>query len=33
LQQRKKSLADDLISEDAGFVKKLTAEDVEYLFS
>jgi SNF2 family DNA or RNA helicase len=33
LQQRKKSLADDLISEDAGFVKKLTAEDVDYLFS
>ena len=33
LQQRKKSLADDLISEDAGFVKKLTAEDVAYLFS
>lgn len=33
LQQRKKSLADDLISEDAGFVKKLTADDVAYLFS
>lgn len=33
LQQRKKTLAEDLISEDAGFIKKLTTEDVEYLFS
>lgn len=33
LQQRKKTLAEDLISEDAGFIKKLSTEDVEYLFS
>ncbi|MFI5140638.1 MAG: DEAD/DEAH box helicase, partial [Sphingobacteriales bacterium] len=33
LQQKKKSLADDLISEDAGFVKKLTKEDIAFLFS
>ena len=33
LQQRKKSLAEDLISEDTGFVKALTTEDVDYLFS
>lgn len=33
LQERKKSLADDLISEDVGFVKKLTVKDVAYLFS
>lgn len=33
LQQRKKSLVDDLISEDAGFIKKLTVDDVAYLFS
>jgi len=33
LQQRKKSLADDLISEDAGFIKKLSVDDVAYLFS
>lgn len=33
LQERKKSLADDLIGEDIGFIKKLTAEDVDYLFS
>lgn len=33
LQQKKKSLADELISEDAGFVKKLTKEDIAFLFS
>ena len=33
LQQKKKSLADELISEDAGFVKKLTREDIAFLFS
>ena len=33
LQDRKRSLAKDLISDDEGFVKNLTKEDVEYLFS
>ncbi|MBN9298388.1 MAG: DEAD/DEAH box helicase [Filimonas sp.] len=33
LQQRKKALADDLISEDSGFIKSLTTEDVDFLFS
>ncbi len=33
LQERKKSLASDLISDEAGFVKQLTREDVDYLFS
>ncbi len=33
LQERKKSLADDLISEETGFVKKLTADDISFLFS
>ncbi|SJZ59847.1 DEAD/DEAH box helicase [Sediminibacterium ginsengisoli] len=33
LQERKKSLAKDLITDDEGFVKSLTKEDVEYLFS
>lgn len=32
LQQRKKMLSDDLIQEDAGFVKNLSREDVEFLF-
>lgn len=32
LQERKKMLADDLIQEDAGFVKRLSREDVEFLF-
>lgn len=32
LQERKKSLADDLIQEDANFVKTLSREDVEFLF-
>ncbi len=33
LQQRKKQLAENLVSEDEGFVKSLTEEDIEYLFS
>lgn len=33
LQERKRSLAKDLISDDEGFVKSLTRADVEYLFS
>lgn len=33
LQERKRSLAKDLVSDDSGFVKSLTREDVEYLFS
>ncbi len=33
LQQRKKVLAENLVSEDEGFVKSLTEEDIEYLFS
>ncbi len=33
LQDRKRSLARDLIADDDGFVKNLTKEDVEYLFS
>jgi SNF2 family DNA or RNA helicase len=33
IQQRKKQLAEDLVSEDEGFVKSLTEEDIAYLFS
>ncbi len=33
LQQRKKQLASDLVTEDAGFIKKLTREDISFLFS
>ena len=33
LQEKKKSLAGDLIAEDAGFVKRLSRDDVMYLFS
>ncbi|WP_069658950.1 DEAD/DEAH box helicase [Arcticibacter eurypsychrophilus] len=33
LQQKKKSLADELINADSSFVKKLTKEDIEFLFS
>ena len=33
LQERKLALARDLITDDEGFVKSLTREDVEYLFS
>lgn len=32
LQERKQMLADDLIQEEAGFVKNLTRDDVEFLF-
>lgn len=33
LQDRKRLLAKELIGDDAGFIKKLSKEDVEYLFS
>jgi non-specific serine/threonine protein kinase len=33
LQEKKKLLAKELISDDAGFVKKLSRDDIEYLFS
>lgn len=33
LQEKKRMLAKELISDDATFVKALTREDVEYLFS
>jgi non-specific serine/threonine protein kinase len=33
LQDKKRALAKDLISDDSSFVKALTREDVEYLFS
>mgnify|MGYP001160594122 FL=1 len=33
LQEKKKALAKDIISDDTSFVKALTREDVEYLFS
>ena len=33
LQEKKRALAKDIISDDASFVKALTKEDVEYLFS
>ena len=33
LQDKKRSLAKDLITDDEGFVKTLSREDVEYLFS
>jgi len=33
LQERKRLLAKDLIADDTSFVKALTKEDVEYLFS
>ncbi|HZH37879.1 MAG TPA: C-terminal helicase domain-containing protein, partial [Flavisolibacter sp.] len=33
LQERKRLLAKELIADDATFVKSLTKEDVEYLFS
>ncbi len=33
LQQRKKQLANELVTEDAGFIKKLNKEDVAFLFS
>ncbi len=33
LQEKKRALATDLISDDSTFVKSLTREDIEYLFS
>jgi non-specific serine/threonine protein kinase len=33
LQERKRALAAELITDDTSFVKALTREDVEYLFS
>jgi non-specific serine/threonine protein kinase len=33
LQEKKRALARDLVADDDGFVKTLTREDVEYLFS
>lgn len=33
LQEKKRNLAKDIIADDQGFVKTLTREDVEYLFS
>ncbi len=33
LQKRKKQIASDLVTEDAGFIKKLSRDDVEFLFS
>ena len=33
LQEKKRALAADLVGDEAGFVKKLTEEDVAYLFS
>ena len=33
LQQRKKKLAEDLIGGEEGFVKALTENDIEFLFS
>jgi non-specific serine/threonine protein kinase len=33
LQEKKRALAKDLIADDTSFVKSLTKEDVEYLFS
>lgn len=32
LQAQKKSLSDELISEDSGFIKKLTEDDIAFLF-
>ena len=33
LQLRKKQLAEELVTEDDGFVKSLSEEDIAYLFS
>lgn len=33
LQEKKKSLAADLVTDDSGFIKSLTKDDIEYLFS
>jgi SNF2 family DNA or RNA helicase len=32
LQQRKKQLSEDLVSEEEGFVKRLSEEDITFLF-
>ncbi|MCY7422863.1 MAG: SWF/SNF helicase family protein [Chitinophagaceae bacterium] len=32
LQQRKKQIANELVTEDVGFIKKLSKDDVEFLF-
>ena len=33
IQQRKKQLSEDLVTEDEGFVKSLSEDDIKYLFS
>jgi SNF2 family DNA or RNA helicase len=33
LQEKKRTLAREIIADDSTFVKNLTREDVEYLFS
>jgi SNF2 family DNA or RNA helicase len=33
LQERKRALASDLVSDDSAFLKKLTREDIDFLFS
>ena len=33
LQQRKKQIANELVTEDAGFIKKLSKEDIAFLFA
>jgi SNF2 family DNA or RNA helicase len=33
LQERKKQIANELVTEDAGFIKKLSREDIEFLFN
>jgi non-specific serine/threonine protein kinase len=33
LQEKKKKLADEIITTDTGFIKRLTREDIEYLFT
>ncbi|MEY5034073.1 MAG: hypothetical protein RL447_451, partial [Bacteroidota bacterium] len=33
LQEKKRALARDIVSDETGFVKSLSREDVEYLFS
>jgi non-specific serine/threonine protein kinase len=33
LQEKKKALAAGLVTDESGFVKKLTQDDIAYLFS
>jgi non-specific serine/threonine protein kinase len=33
LQQRKKQIANELVTEDAGFIKKLSKDDIQFLFT